>query len=101
MRIRKGDKVQVLSGKYRGREGEVTRALPDKGKVVVGGVNTARRHTKPTSATEEGGILNKDMPLQVSAVAVICPACGPTRIGVKLGAEGNKTRICRKCGGEL
>ena len=101
MRVRKGDKVQVLSGKHRGRQGEVVKALPDKGKVIVGGVNTARRHTKPKSATEEGGILNKDMPLQVSTVAIVCPSCGPTRVGMRLGEGGVKARVCKKCGGEL
>lgn len=98
MRLRKGDRVQVLSGKERGRQGEIVRSLPGSGKVIVGGINTARRHTKPRSATTEGGIVDKDMPMHVSTVAIVCPACGPTRIGAKVDEQGRKGRVCRKCG---
>ena len=98
MRLKKGDRVQVLSGKDRGRQGEIVRALPAAGKVIVGGINTARRHTKPKSATTEGGIVDKDMPLNASTVAFVCPACGPTRIGAKVDEKGRKARVCRKCG---
>jgi large subunit ribosomal protein L24 len=101
MRIRKGDKVQVLTGKHRGRQGEVMRAYPAKGTVVVDGVNMAKRHTKPRGAMMQGGIIDKDMPLPVSAVAIVCPACGPTRIGMRMDEQGRKLRICRKCGGDL
>lgn len=101
MRLKKGDRVQVLSGKDRGRQGEIVRAFPGDGKVIVGGINTARRHTKPKSATTEGGIVDKDMPLDASTVAIVCPACGPTRIGAKLDGQGRKARVCRKCGAAL
>ena len=77
MRIRKGDTVQVLSGKHRGKRGQVMVALPEQGKVIVDGANMAKRHTKPRGATMQGGIIDKDMPLPVSAVAIVCPACGP------------------------
>ena len=101
MRIRKGDTVEVLSGKHRGRRGQVMRALPKAGKVVVEGANMAKRHTKPRGATMQGGIIDKDMPLPVSAVAVVCPSCGPTRVGYRIDEQGRKLRTCRKCGGDL
>ena len=104
MRLRKGDRVRVLTGKDRGKEGEVIRALPAEGKVIVDGVNVAKRHQRATKATMQGGIIDKDMPLPVSAVAIVCPADGPTRIGYRYeetGAGRTKVRICRKCGGDL
>jgi large subunit ribosomal protein L24 len=101
MRIRKGDTVQVLSGKHRGKRGHVMVALPSRGKVIVDGANMAKRHTKPRGATMQGGIIDKDMPLPVSAVAIVCPVDGPTRIGMRLDEAGRKVRVCRKCGTEL
>jgi large subunit ribosomal protein L24 len=101
MRIRKGDTVQVLSGKHRGRRGVVMKAIPKEGKVVVEGANLAKRHTKPRGATMQGGIIDKDMPLPVSAVAVVCPACGPSRIGTRIDEQGRKLRVCKKCGADL
>ena len=101
MRIRKGDLVQVLSGKHRGRQGRVMIALPREGKVVVDGANMAKRHTKPRGATMQGGIIDKDMPLPVSSVAIVCPSDGATRIGIQIDDAGRKVRVCRKCGVEL
>jgi len=101
MKIKKGDRVRVLSGKDRGKEGVVMRALPAERKVIVDGVNVAKKHQKPTRATMQGGIIDKDMPLDVSNVAIICPTDGPTRVGYRVDEGGHKTRICRKCGGEL
>ena len=104
MKLKKGDRVRVLTGKDRGKEGEIMRALPDQGKVIVDGVNVAKRHQRPTKATMQGGIIDKDMPLPVSAVAILCPTDGPTRIGYRFedtGTGRRKVRICRKCGGDL
>jgi large subunit ribosomal protein L24 len=101
MKIKKGDRVRVLSGKDRGKEGVVMRALPEKGKVIVDGVNVAKKHQKATSMTMQGGIIDRDMPIDVSNVAIICSTDGPTRVGYRLESDGTKTRICRKCGGEL
>lgn len=102
MKIRKGDKVVVLTGKDRGKEGLVTRALPEVGKVVVEGVNVAKRHQRPTSATQQGGIIDKLMPLDVSNVAVISPADGKaTRVGFRFDDKGNKIRICKRTGADL
>ena len=101
MKLRKGDPVVVLSGKDKGKEGTVLRVLPKENKVIVEGVNIAKKHQKPTRTTMQGGIIDKDMPLDVSNVALICPKDGATRVGYQLGANGSKTRICRKCGQEL
>ena len=101
MKIKKGDRVVVLQGKDRGKEGEVMRALPSVGKVIVDGVNVAKKHQRATSATMQGGIIDKDMPMDVSNVALICPKDGATRVGYKISDTGAKSRICRKCGQEL
>ena len=102
MRVRKGDRVVVRSGKYRGHRSEVVRALPSEGKVVVEGVNVAKRHSKPTARTYQGGIIDKFMPLPVSAVSLLCRSCGEaTRIGMAVDEQGRKVRVCRKCGAEL
>jgi large subunit ribosomal protein L24 len=102
LKIRKGDRVRVLTGKDRGKEGNVMRALPREGKVIVDGVNVARKSQRPTRATQQGGIIDKDMPIQVSNVALVCPSCGkPTRVGYTIDASGQKVRVCKKCGGEI
>jgi large subunit ribosomal protein L24 len=102
MKIRKGDRVQVLTGKDRGKTGTVTRSIPARGRVIVDGVNIAKKHQKPTSATQQGGIIDKEMPIPVANVAIVCSSCGkPTRIGYRFEADGTKVRICRKCEGDL
>ena len=101
MKIKKGDRVVVLQGKDRGKEGTVMRAIPEKGKVIVEGVNIAKKHQRPTRATMQGGIIDKDMPLHVSNVALICGSCGATRIGYRFDDAGKKIRVCRKCKGDL
>jgi large subunit ribosomal protein L24 len=102
MKIKKGDRVRVLSGKDRGKEGVVMRALPAEGKVIVDGVNVAKKHQKPTKMTMQGGIIDKDMPIDASNVAVIDPSDGkPTRVGFKIDADGHKTRISRRTGVDL
>jgi len=101
MKIRKGDTVRVLSGKDRGREGQVVVAFPDRGKVIVEGINTARRHTRPRSAEEPGGIIDKDMPIDVSNVAIISPEDGkPTRVGYVVEGD-EKVRVCRRTGAKI
>ena len=101
MKIRRGDRVRVLTGKDRGKEGEVMRALPAEGRVIVDGVNIAKRHTRATRQMQQGGIIDKDMPIPVSNVAIVCGTCGPTRVGYRFDEQGRKVRICRKCKGEL
>ena len=101
MKLRKGDRVQVLSGKERGKTGEITRVFPDSNRVIVEGINIAKKHRRQTSTRLKGGIIDKDMPIHVSSVALICSQCGPTRAGYRFDEQGKKTRICKKCGGEL
>ena len=101
LKIKKGDRVRVLTGKDRGKDGNVTRVLPDVGKVIVDGVNVAKKHQRATKSTMQGGIIDKDMPLPVANVALICTNCGkPTRVGYKIDGDGTKVRVCKKCGGE-
>ena len=101
MKIRKGDKVQVMTGKDKGKQAQVIRALPTAGTVIVEGVHVAKRHAKPTRATMQGGVIDKFMPVSASSVAIVCPADGPTRIGMRIDEAGRKVRICRKCGADL
>ena len=102
MRIRKGDRVIVRTGKHRGQRGEVVRTVPSEDKVVLDGVNVAKRHTKPRRATMQGGIIDKSMPMAASAVSVWCGSHGgPARIGIVVDDDGNKIRVCKKCGSEL
>jgi len=102
MKIRKGDRVQVLQGKDRGKDGVVMFAFPSEDRVIVDGVNIAKKHQKPTRSTQQGGIIDKEMPIHVSNVAIICGSCHkPTRVGHRFDPDGSKVRVCRKCGGDL
>jgi large subunit ribosomal protein L24 len=101
MKLRKGDRVRVLAGKDIGKEGEITRVLLDDNRVIVEGVNIAKKHQRATRATMQGGIIDKDMPINVSNVAILCTNCGPTRIGYRFEPDGTKVRVCRKCEGDL
>jgi large subunit ribosomal protein L24 len=100
MKLRKGDRVRVLTGKDMGKEGEISRVIRDTGRVIVDGVNVAKKHQKQTRATMQAGIIDKDMPIDASNVAILCNECGPTRIGYRFEG-GEKVRVCRKCGKEL
>ena len=101
MKLKKGDRVRVLSGKDRGKEGVIMRAIPGRDKVIVEGVNIAKKHQRAQRATMQAGIIDKDMPVHVSSVAIVCGSCGPTRISYFTDDQGRKIRRCRKCGGEL
>jgi large subunit ribosomal protein L24 len=102
MKIRKGDRVVVLQGKDRGKEGMVTRVLPGDQTVIVEGINIAKKHQKKRRATMQAGIIDKDMPIPVSNVAVVSPSDGkPTRVGYRFDDQGNKIRICRRTGVDL
>jgi large subunit ribosomal protein L24 len=101
MKVKKGDRVRVLSGKDRGKEGEVMRALPSQGKVIVEGVNRVKKNQRQTRATMQGGIIDKDMPIPADSVAVVCSTCGATRVGFRFDDQGRKIRVCKKCGTDL
>ena len=101
MAIREGDRVMVISGKDVGIESRVARVLPREGRVIVEGVNTAKRHQKARGRELQAGIVDKDMPINVSNVMLVCDDCGPVRTGVGRSDTGRKFRRCVKCGGEV
>ena len=102
MKLKKGDKVQVITGKDLGKQGEVTRVLRERNKVIVDGVNVAKRHQRSTKATMQGGIIDKDMPIHASNVAIVSPKDGKaTRVGYKFDDDGKKVRVCKRTGVEL
>lgn len=97
----KDDKVVVLSGKDKGKEGKVLSADPKGGKLIVEGVNVATKHQKPKNQQDQGGIIKTETPIYACKVMVVCPKCGkPTRIAHKI-TDGKKVRVCKKCGAEL
>ena len=98
LKIKKGDKVVVTTGKDKGKQGEVVRTIPTENRAVVRGVNLAKRHQKQTAA-QEGGIVSKEMPIHVSNLALRDPKDGkPTRVGYKTLADGKKVRVAKKSG---
>jgi large subunit ribosomal protein L24 len=102
VKLKKGDEVEVLAGKDLGKRGAIIRVIPATNKVIVDRVNIAKKHQKPTKATMQGGIIDKEMPISASNVGIVCKACKkPTRIGYKFSDAGKKTRVCRKCGGDI
>jgi large subunit ribosomal protein L24 len=97
-KIKKGDRVVVLSGKDKGKRGEVTRSIPKDGKVVVAGVNVATRHKKPTQGNPQGGLERTEAPLHVSKVAIEDPKTGrPTRVRFEQ-RDGKKVRVAARSG---
>ena len=102
MSIKKGDTVVVLSGKDKGKKGEVIAVLPKDGKVVVEKINMVSRHTKPRRQGETGGIIQREAPLYACKVQRVCPKCDQaTRPAHKVLADGKKVRVCKKCGAEI
>jgi large subunit ribosomal protein L24 len=98
LKIRKGDKVVVTTGKDKGKQGEVVRMIPSENRAIVQGVNVAKRHTRQTAA-QEGGIVSKEMPIHVSNLALRDPKDGkPTRVGYKTLADGKKVRVAKRSG---
>ena len=102
MNVKKGDKVQVLSGKDKGAQGEVLKAFPAEGKVIVEGVAMVKKHQKPNAANQQGGIIDREAKIDVSNVMLVCPTCGKaTRVGHATDADGKKVRVCKKCGAQF
>ena len=101
MNIKRDDKVVVLSGKDKGKQGKVISADPKAMKVIVEGVNVATKHKKPQKQGEEGGIIKVETPIYVAKVQLVCPKCGKgTRVAHKI-ENGKKSRVCKKCGAEI
>lgn len=101
MKIKKNDKVKVLTGKDKGAEGTVIRSLPAQQRVVVEKVNMVTKAMRPTQANPQGGLSHVEAPIHVSNVALVCPKCNKaTRVGVKR-VDGKKIRVCKKCGADI
>lgn len=97
--VRKGDTVLVTRGKSAGKKGKVLEVQPAKSRVVIEGINKAKRHTKPSRAIPQGGIMEREAPIHSSNVMLFCNKCNsPTRVSKKLLEDGKKVRQCKKCG---
>ncbi|MFM7392146.1 MAG: 50S ribosomal protein L24 [Acidimicrobiia bacterium] len=100
MKIKKGDTVVVISGKDKGKEGTVSRVMPSTNQVIVDGINVVRKHQKPRGANQQGGIIDRDMPLDASNVMLVHKG-KPTRVGYKTNSDGTKVRVARTTGEEV
>lgn len=98
MSIIKNDTVKVVSGNHKGKVGKVLKVFPKQRRIIVEKVHLVKRHTKRKSQTDQGGILEKEAPIHVSNVLLVCPKCSkPTRTGVGQLADGKKVRVCKTC----
>ncbi|MCB0999866.1 MAG: 50S ribosomal protein L24 [Ilumatobacteraceae bacterium] len=97
MKLKKGDTVVVIAGKDKGKEGEIAQVFPADNKVIVSGVNTATKHQKARSANQQGGIIDRDMPIDASNVMLVHKGT-PTRVGYQINADGTKVRIAKRSG---
>lgn len=96
--VKKGDTVYVLSGKDRGKKGKILKVLPDKGMVLVEGVNMGTLHKKPRGRFQQGGIIHQELPIYSSKVMLVCDKCKkPTKVGKRILEDGQKARVCKKC----
>lgn len=101
MRIKKGDQVRIISGKDRGKSGKVLRVIAENSKIVVEGINLAKKHMKPKKGGEKGQRVEIPAPLSISNTMLVCPKCGKlTRVRFDIKGE-NKSRICKKCKSEV
>lgn len=99
--IRKGDRVRVIAGKDKGKEGVVLRSQPEKERVVVQNVHMIKKHTRPSQKNPQGGIVEMEGTIHVSSVMLVCPSCGqPTRVG-RRREGGVRVRTCKKCGKDI
>lgn len=101
MKIKKGDQIILISGKYKGKKGKVLASYPGEGRILVDGINIRKRHQRPRKEGERGQIVEKPGPIYVSSVMLVCPKCGtPTRVGSKM-VDKKKYRVCKKCNQEV
>ena len=102
IRLKKGDLVEVLSGKYKGKQGKVAMVHPTENKVTIDGINIVKKHVKPSQVHPQGGIIEITKPIWVSKVAIVDPSSNkPSRIGYKIEKDGSKTRVYKKSGKEI
>ncbi len=98
IKIKKGDTVMAIAGRDRGKTGKVLRIYPRKSRVVVEGVNFVKKHMRKTRQDQEGGIIKRESPIQISNLAVFCKSCNrPVRIGITALSDGSKSRFCKRC----
>ncbi|MBI4201036.1 MAG: 50S ribosomal protein L24 [Chloroflexi bacterium] len=98
MRIRRNDTVLVISGRDAGKRAKVQQVFPRDGLVLVEGVNVVKRHQKPTATLRQGGIIQKEAPVPLAKVMLVCPRCNkPARVGHRFLEDGRKVRVCREC----
>lgn len=99
LKIRKDDQIMVIAGREKGKTGKVLRVDPEKSKVYVEKLNMVKRHQKPSQKFKHGGIIEKEAPLAISNLMLLCEKCkGPVRVGKKLLDDGKRVRFCKKCG---
>ncbi|MCD6531659.1 50S ribosomal protein L24 [bacterium] len=97
-KIKKGDLVEVIAGNDRGVRGKVLKVFPRENRIIVEGVHFVKRHVRPTQRDPQGGIQEREAPIHISNVMLVCPNCGhPTRVGFKFMEDGTRVRVCRKC----
>jgi large subunit ribosomal protein L24 len=98
VKIKKGDTVLVISGNYKGKKGKVREVVTEDKKLIIEGINVKKVHTKPRKTGQPGGILEKELPVSVSNVKLICSSCGePTKVGFMFLEDKRKVRYCKKC----
>jgi len=101
-RLKTGDRVEVITGKERGKRGKILAVFPDTGKVTVEGVARVKRAVKPNQKNPQGGIVEKEMSVDASNVMPVCPSCGePSRVGARVDDESKKIRVCRNCSEDM
>lgn len=102
MQVKKEDKVLIIAGKEKGKRGKVLRVKPKGSRVIVEGVNMVKKATRPTQKNPQGGFSEKESPIHLSNVMVICPSCGsPTRVGKHILPDGSKVRFCKQCNADI
>ncbi len=98
VRFRKGDTVEVIGGKHRGKRGKVLTVRRDEGRAIVEGVNLVKKHVKPSRTSPQGGIIERAAPLPAARLMVVCGKCGEaTRVGQRILDDGTKVRVCKRC----
>ncbi len=98
VRLKKNDRVQVISGKSKGKEGKILRRIPERDMLVIEGVNMVSHHIKPSQKNPQAGIQKHEAPIHAAKVMLVCPQCGKaTRVGASFLESGKKVRICKKC----
>ena len=99
MKVAKNDTVLIISGDDRGKMGKVLRVFPNRQRLLVEGIHFIKKHSRPSQTNPKGGIVEKEAPIHISNVMVVCPKCNaPTKVGRKMLEDGRKSRMCKQCG---